>query len=361
MADGRSPKHFVTLDGLRGVAAIAVVIFHRQNRLPFGGHLLDHAYLAVDFFFVLSGFVIAHAYDRPLIAGTLSPGRFTRLRIIRLYPLIFAGALIGAGAVAWRAVHGQGDFQLTDLVVLLPLAMLAIPTPAFISPTMSYPLNPPSWSVGGEIAVNLVYAFLARRLTTRVLIAIAVAAFCVEAWGDFHVGVLGDIGTRAGPIPPVIARVIFPFTVGILLNRAHVADRLPRLPIGLVVLAVAVAATFAPPLHLPVNYAYDLFCVAIVYPLIVMAGCQHQPSGPLLALATASGEISYPLYALHWPVLMWLDIILHGHTLSWRMQHAVFVGIIPILVVGSWFAFRIDAQVRRVLSSRLWISRPKTA
>jgi peptidoglycan/LPS O-acetylase OafA/YrhL len=86
-----TPHQFATLDGLRGVAAIAVTSLH--FRFELGKFLLPHSYLAVDFFFVLSGFVLAYAYEDRLSEG-MKPIQFLRLRVIRLYPLYLIGTLI---------------------------------------------------------------------------------------------------------------------------------------------------------------------------------------------------------------------------------------------------------------------------
>src|ERR1700689_3841794 len=82
-------EHFEVLDGLRGTAAFLIVLFHVFN-YPFGFrpplHLMHHAYLAVDFFFGLSGFVVAYAYDdRWTLFGSL---RCPSIRLIHLHPLV---------------------------------------------------------------------------------------------------------------------------------------------------------------------------------------------------------------------------------------------------------------------------------
>jgi peptidoglycan/LPS O-acetylase OafA/YrhL len=84
---------FKMLDGMRGVAAMGVVLYHLSQMLSL--HLFRAGYLAVDIFFCLSGFVIAHAYERRLLGG-LSPLRFAAIRFARFFPLIALG--IGWGA-----------------------------------------------------------------------------------------------------------------------------------------------------------------------------------------------------------------------------------------------------------------------
>ena len=90
-----SKNHYEILDGLRGVAAVMVVLFHLFETFTGGNHLIqiiNHGYLAVDFFFVLSGFVIGYAYDNRWAKMTL--GGFFKRRLIRLHPMIILGMLI---------------------------------------------------------------------------------------------------------------------------------------------------------------------------------------------------------------------------------------------------------------------------
>ncbi|KJC50888.1 hypothetical protein UB31_11670 [Bradyrhizobium sp. LTSP849] len=114
-------EHFLTLDGLRGLAAFGVLLFHRRWLVP-GGHFLDHAYLAVDFFFGLSGFVIAYAYGARLRDRSISFLGFLAVRVIRLYPL-----LILAGALAATASALDGHTGVSVLIADI-CAMLALPT-----------------------------------------------------------------------------------------------------------------------------------------------------------------------------------------------------------------------------------------
>ena len=89
-----SKPHYEILDGLRGVAAIMVIIYHLFETHSLGNHLIqiiNHGYLAVDFFFMLSGFVIGYAYDARWDKMTL--GTFFKRRIIRLHPMVIMGSI----------------------------------------------------------------------------------------------------------------------------------------------------------------------------------------------------------------------------------------------------------------------------
>jgi peptidoglycan/LPS O-acetylase OafA/YrhL len=170
---------FEALDGLRGFAALAVLLLHFGNvSTPW---LSPHGALAVDFFFLLSGFVIASAYEVRLQAGQISVVSFVKLRVIRLYPLIFVGALLGTAG--YFRVY---DRQTLAIVLLTGLALIPTPLAPASESFNAIPANPPSWSLFIELWGNVLYALVARWLTNRVLLGLIVlfgltlAAACWE-------------------------------------------------------------------------------------------------------------------------------------------------------------------------------------
>src|SRR5688572_27186028 len=88
-------QHFQILDGLRGIAALAVVIFHFMEWIfpDISNNFIGHGFLAVDFFFCLSGFVIGYAYDDRI--RKMGTGAFFKARLIRLHPLVILGSVLG--------------------------------------------------------------------------------------------------------------------------------------------------------------------------------------------------------------------------------------------------------------------------
>lgn len=120
-------KHFMGLDGLRGVAALIVVIYHR--RFWVAGFEDWHGYLAVDFFFLPSGFVISHAYGGRLASGQLSPDRFAVARVIRLYPLIVLGAVLGTVSFVIEGVQKSWLGLGLRALDALPFGGAALPQP----------------------------------------------------------------------------------------------------------------------------------------------------------------------------------------------------------------------------------------
>src|SRR3569833_2282196 len=153
---------FPALDGLRGLAAFSVVLMHVTD--PFNMGLVGHGYLAGDFFFVLSGLVVAHAYEQRLRRGDLVG--FARARLIRLYPLILVGVALGAAVdlAGWRIKTETHALPVSALWPALALTLLLLPVRMLGSP-VPFPLNPPLWSMAYELLANAVYGLIATRIT----------------------------------------------------------------------------------------------------------------------------------------------------------------------------------------------------
>jgi peptidoglycan/LPS O-acetylase OafA/YrhL len=214
-------RSFITLDGLRGIAALAVVIRHCPDL--FGEDALFESYLAVDFFFALSGFVLAHAYGKQL-RKELSASHFMALRFTRLYPLYLLALAISL-ATSWKQLaHGE-------LTVDLLFAVLFLPT---LGNTITlFPLNGPSWSLFFELAANALFGLIDRRLCNYTLGLIVIAAGCAvaisvatSAFGFGHAGVGAmDAGYNWSSFGAGLLRVIYSFFAGVLVYRM----RWPRL------------------------------------------------------------------------------------------------------------------------------------
>lgn len=230
-----SKPHYALLDGLRGVAALLVVWYHVFEGFQFAGNkpvidFINHGYLAVDFFFILSGFVVGYAYDSRW-GKTLTTSGFFRRRLIRLQPMVCMGALIGAvsflltGMERWDGSHAT--LWLTFLAFVCGCLMLpALPgMPREVRGNGEmFPLNGPCWSLFFEYIGNIVYALLIRRLSTRLLSLLTVVLCCALTWfavtdqsgyGAIGVGWTVDSMNMLGGS----LRMICPFTAGALLSR----------------------------------------------------------------------------------------------------------------------------------------------
>jgi peptidoglycan/LPS O-acetylase OafA/YrhL len=306
---------YQTLDGLRGVAALAIALFHLAG---WTNHrwILPHAWLAVDFFFMLSGFVIAHAYEKRL--GSIGLLGFVRVRLIRLWPLIALSMVIGALAWAFVLHRGQALGYLWRGLLLVPQTH-----------GQPYPLNAPAWSLFFELVANLAWVIVALRLDTRILLGAVLISGALAVGFDVPYAELGGAKAFLGGFP----RVTFAYGLGVLCYRNQVRISLPAW-----LLALALIAVFWLP-YTPA--AVNLCIVGFVFPAILLAGAGSQSEGPLLKLG---GDLSYPLYALHRP----LGMILLGALGPHGPKAWVFV---PVILGISWLALKLyDEPIRNVLT-----------
>ena len=289
---GRDEKRvFASLDGLRGVAALFVAMRHTSFFHNLGIH---GGYLAVDLFFVLSGFVIAHAYEGRLERG-LSAGRFLALRYLRLWPVYALGAVLGLIAAAAQALPGRDNLNLGQVIHTAPFALLMLPGP-HIKP-MLYAVNSVAWSLALELLVNLVYAFAWRplrdaRVLAGALIASALWLIGATLWfGKLDIGFMWS--DAAGGLP----RVAFSFTAGLALCRLYQAR-----PWRGIVPAWAPLLALAPVLYARLDeVVWPLLCVLVLFPALVAAAAATEPKPRMGRLFAVLGAASYPLYALHKP------------------------------------------------------------
>ncbi len=233
----QSRARYEVLDGLRGIAAMLVVCFHlleahAENHFS---QMLNHAYLAVDFFFVLSGFVIGYAYDARWGEGGLSTWGFVRRRLIRLQPMIAFGTLLGLAVFPFTVMaegwEGRASVGAVMLCALLGALMIPVtPSHDVRGWEENYPLNGSQWSLFFEYAANLLYVFVLRFLPTRWLALATLAAAMLSvgyvfssSGGDYHGGwAFTPAGLETG-----FSRVLYTFMVGLLLSRLPWRLRVP--------------------------------------------------------------------------------------------------------------------------------------
>jgi len=299
-AGAPSRERFLLLDGLRGIAAFAVILDH----VPGGwlGEVIPGRYLAVDFFFVLSGFVLAHAYGRELEAGG-SALAFMKARVIRLYPMYLLGLAIAlslAGLGAAREWIGPGW---GDILTVAVFGMLFLPAPvmAGYGDGALYPANAPAWSLFFELIANLVYAVIARVLSLRVLLAIlGVGAVAVTFTIARHGEVRGP-GWMWAHFDAGLARVLFDFFAGVAIYRLRERVKLPALPwwaaIGAFI--AVIAATPADGWRV----VYDIAAALVLMPVLAALASGGVVTGVVARLCAISGLLSYGVYVLHVPLL----------------------------------------------------------
>jgi peptidoglycan/LPS O-acetylase OafA/YrhL len=352
-------EHFEVLDGLRGVAALLVVIFHIQGiTVNWDGEkvVLHHAPLAVDFFFALSGFVIAYAYDDRW--PTMSAKRFLTLRLIRLHPMLVLGVILGLiSYLIDPFANATQSATWGALMVAFAMGLFVLPTWSLPNRfTDTHPLNGPCWSLFQEYIGNIAYAFVLRHLPTRTLGVLAAISAVVLIGCGAHFGSL-DRGAGWENQWMATVRLCFPFMTGLWLYR--VRDRLPRLKLNFFWLTLILTAAMLFP-SLPVvggiklNGLYEAACVVLLFPLIIIAGAHSDPGRGMMILCKTSGRISYPIYVTHFPFLyLWMNYVANNHPSSQRM-FAVGTALVPVLIAFAWATLVLyDEPVRAKLRSML--------
>ncbi|WP_302366262.1 acyltransferase [uncultured Alistipes sp.] len=364
-----SKPHYELLDGLRGVAALLVVWYHLFEAFATSpvDQRFNHGYLAVDFFFLLSGFVIGYAYDERWGRG-LRMRDFIKRRLIRLHPMVVLGALLGAAAFFVQgSVRWNGEPVSTGMVLAALLCgLLLIPAWPGAGHEVRgngemYPLNGPGWSLFFEYLGNLLYMLLLRRLPTRwltLLVALTGAALATFAIGDLSgYGHLGVGWTLAGSnFPGGMLRLLFAFPAGLLLARRF---RPVRIRGAFWLCSLSLAVLLAMPYvgseqnHL-FNGLYDTLSTLLLFPLLLWLGASgHATDAATARICGFLGDISYPLYMVHYPsmYLFYAWVWNHGYTFSevWPVAAALFAGNILL----AWFVLKIyDEPLRRLLTAR---------
>lgn len=304
-----------TLDALRGVAAIAVLLFHAPG---IGEEFVPGGYLAVDLFFMLSGAVMAHSYRGRLALG-LPSTTLLRWRAIRLWPMLALGALFGV------LLHGGAASSL-----------FLIPT--FTSPASLFPANPPLWSLLFEAIAYVIFAVGLWRAGPRLLAALAVLAGLALIWlvvTSPHP--LIDFGAHWPTAAAGLARVSFGFITGMMLWHLWQGAGSPRLAsnLGWLLLPPLIAIMLLVP---QTGGASALVAILVVFPIICwLALCWQVPQA---GIARQLGNLSYPLYCIHMPLLVWLAAKT-GAVLPWVL-------LLPILALMTerW----IDRPMRKWLA-----------
>lgn len=289
-------ERYLALDGLRGVAAICVALIHAQFAAV-------HGYLAVDLFFIISGFVIANSYEARLQGGYISTGAYMRARVLRLYPMLLLGAVVGIAvyALGGSDFHPESDADLT-LAILSQVAVI----PLLSSAGTYFAFNNPPWSIVWELLMNFVHALGVKRLGNRVLVGlIGIAAVGLAAsayaYGSLYIGCLREGAWTALP------RAVFGFFMGILLCRTmpRWSPHVPEVPMALPALIFLLLMNM-PPNWVPQTKAWGIYDAAVVLflfaPLVMLIA--RARGG---AVAAALGTLSYPLYAINEPVIFALN------------------------------------------------------
>ena len=323
-----------TLDAMRGLAAIAVALSHLDT---IGVHVLPSGHLAVDFFFCLSGLVIGLSYRDRLLGG-MTTRAFARLRVIRLWPLYLIGTVLGAIMIVTQAVSTGGPGRSSaDVLFAIAPALLMLPDPTTV---VLYPANPPAWSLFFELLVNFAFAAWLVTLRLRWLAAVAAAALTGFVVAAIHAG-----GANLGPewhqLPGGIARVTFGFTVGIVLARIN-----PRGIRRTSWIAAVPALLVLGPILASTRLWSDLAAIGLSGPLAVALGSRFELPARARRGCEWLGDLSYPLYAVHYPLLAPCHAIARQLSLPALGEGLLFVA---IAIAAAVMLAPFDRLIRRWL------------
>lgn len=305
--------HYPVLDGLRGVASLTVVIFHIFETYSTShiDQIINHGYLAVDFFFLLSGFVIGYAYDDRW--NTMTFAGFAKTRLIRLQPMVIMGTLLGAisfyypSVTVWPLISSVPLWKML-LVMLVGFTMVPLPLSADIRGwNEMYPLNGPAWSLLYEYIVNIMYGVFIRKFSKLALsILVVLAAALLVHYAVTNGDVIGGWSPEPKQIHAGIARVMYPFFAGLLLFRSVKLIKVKSafLWCSLLVLLVLTFPRIGGAEHLWQNGLYDALTIIFIFPLIVYLGAGAELKGKLEnQLCKFLGDISFPIYITHYPII----------------------------------------------------------
>jgi peptidoglycan/LPS O-acetylase OafA/YrhL len=329
------------LDGLRGIAAISVVFYHSCEylfELPFA----KSAHLAVDFFFLLSGFVVAHAYD----GWRNGASALVLVRVIRLYPLYFVGFLLGAvyGVVAFT-MH-KGAMSQTGVMCALGFNAFMLPTPCESSGGM-FPFNPPAWSLFYEMVMSLMFALGFMR-SSKVTVVICILSAFVLFDGIREFNGMG-FGWQKDLMYLGLAKVSFSFGLGLLIRR-HLPIGGGFVPIALPV--VVVLASFWLPLADNFKLIFEVVFAFALSPLVVWLAANAKPpeSAVLQKILKGLGSMSYAMYITHLPLMFFFGFF--GRKLSFPPFVVGGVYVILVALISLALHQYFDQPVRSWLSKR---------
>jgi len=327
---------FLTLDALRGVGAIAVMAGHAG--IVLGAYMPPFMYLAVDMFFVLSGFVLAHAYDRKFAQG-MSVADFLKARVARLYPIYLIGLMLGLASAALSNSHGLSPAR---ALLSFFFGLFALPSPPVEPLGVLFPLNGPFWSLFFEFWVaNLAFAMFWRKLHGRLLLAIILLSASILAFLGLRLGGL-DFGWTWHQLPGGLARVCYSFFAGVALLRFHARQTSPPAVPSWICLVIFACIMLAP-VQGSIKGPYEVFIVLLVFPILIYFGAgavEHRPQ-----IGKALGDASYAIYAVHRPLLA---ILLWPLGMMWALdkrpapvqQYLIEAALISAIGVMAWYLNR---------------------
>ena len=347
------------------VVAFHIFEAHATSRFS---QVINHGYLAVDFFFVLSGFVIGYAYDDRWNRMTLKD--FFKVRLVRLQPMIVIGMVIGAlcfyfqDSAMWPNIH---EVPVWKMLMIMLIGFTLIPVP----PSMDirgwqemHPLNGPGWSLFFEYVANILYGLFVRKFSKLALWILVVVAGCALIHftitgpdGD----VIGGWSINAEQLRIGFTRVMYPFFAGLLLSRTA---KLTYIKNAFFWCSLILVIIFSIPRiggseHLWMNGLYESLSIIFIFPLVVFLGASGEVTGKISSrICKFLGDISYPIYMTHYPLIYiytaWVSD--HKPTISEAIPFALLTFVASILLAYACLKFY-DEPVRRWLKKKILVKK----
>ena len=369
------------LDGLRGVAALMVLLYHVFNDAksffvwPTPVDEFYHSFLGVDFFFILSGFVMGYAYDNRLSPDPFPKGRgdtltfwgFVKRRLIRLHPMVVMGVLLGVVAFLIQGCTKWDGSEVTIEAVMwaMLLALFLIPAPSGLDVrgnTEAFPLNGPHWSLFFEYIGSLLYGLLLHRLSTRwlrVWVACGIVSLASYALLQEDGGVAYGWSSEPNNLLGGALRMLYAYPMGLLMARMF-RKRQPKPIKGPVFLlsSLGLVALLGLPLFggKDTETIYQLVCLFSFFPAIIWFGARGTVCGWRQRAVSFLGRLSYPLYAVHFPLIYlyitWVGKDVHpyeGYSQPW---FPAIITIVASVVIATLCLLFYDEPLRKRLSRK---------
>ena len=356
-----SKPRYEILDGLRGVAALLVIVYHLFETY-YGGRPnqpVNHGYLAVDFFFLLSGFVIGYAYDDRW--DRMTKWDFFKRRLVRLHPMIIAGSVTAVLLFYfsdWSQMPLVNQSEWWRVLLMFVLSILMIPVSKSLDPRgwgEFYPMNGPQWSLMWEYLANILYALVIRRFSKLMLVLFVAlsALLTLNLTLNIDVGgilqprdyakytVIGGWNTEPDHLLIGATRLLYPFFCGLLLSRLGWLIKVKR---GFWWCSLAVTVLLCAP-HMNGHEnaiedgIYQAVCIFFLFPFIVSMGAGSHVTGRSAKLCEWLGKLSYPVYITHYPIMYMQMAWAEKHKdlpLSTHIFLSVCVLILSVCVAQAW-------------------------
>lgn len=346
-------NRYVFLDGIRGIAAVLVLTRHTDD---FWHYICFRSYLAVDLFFVLSGFVIAHAYDEKIRTGEITLPKFVLIRLVRLYPVFFLSILLSFIVLIGKLVfnHQVNQVGFPGILDIILLTIVIFPS-HLMGNNLLFPTNVTYWSLFFELVTNVIYASIRRFLTKPIMLTILIGSGLLLGYvADLHHNL--DVGFKWGyeSILSGFIRSVFGIFLGLFLfeKQGMISNYLSDKPYAAWLAVIILTLILASPNAGSFNWIIDMVAVVLVFPICVLCASQGKTTklqGVLLTL----GSASYPIYVLHKPVSELVFFLFRTSVKEYAPLSGV-VLTLTLIAISIGVEKFYDIPLRRWISKKLW-------